>query len=188
MEEPALTEAVQTDLPSPKPRWRKRLVLRFAVLVAAVSVLGAAYWFTRPPELVWWRSPYVGTSTRYVRTLIPTGWEVNGVKSDPSRRKSGGQSSYYTMVPVDNRPGVLRTLFPSIRNTDSFLFVMIDQDPEPRAMIRDTLLSEPSSHLYAVREVAHRTAGIYAEVRYKCDNDIAFHRTYRQICNSLRIE
>jgi ankyrin repeat protein len=40
MVEPALTEAVQTDLPSSKPNRRKRLALRFAVLVAAVSAPG----------------------------------------------------------------------------------------------------------------------------------------------------
>src|ERR1051326_6151807 len=44
MNEPALTEAVQADLPSPKPNRRRRTALRFAVLVVSVSVLGAGGW------------------------------------------------------------------------------------------------------------------------------------------------
>jgi hypothetical protein len=51
MNEPDLTEAVKTDLPSPKPKRRKRLALRFAVLVAAASALGAAC-------LIWPRTPF----------------------------------------------------------------------------------------------------------------------------------
>src|SRR5437899_1451559 len=39
MNEPALTEAVKTDLPSPKPNRRRRIALRFAALVVAVSGL-----------------------------------------------------------------------------------------------------------------------------------------------------
>src|SRR5258708_15282546 len=49
MNQPTLTEAVQTDLPSPKPNRQKarkgpllgRLALRFAALVVAVSALGS---------------------------------------------------------------------------------------------------------------------------------------------------
>src|SRR2546423_15612985 len=63
-------------LPSPKPSRRRRLALRFAVLVAAVSVLGAVYWFTRPPELIWWTSPEIGMTRLHLRMLIPNGWEV----------------------------------------------------------------------------------------------------------------
>src|SRR5258708_19225276 len=65
------TSAPMNALPSRKPNRRRRLALRFAVLVAAISALGAAYWFTRRPELVWWRSPEIDYSSRHVRILAP---------------------------------------------------------------------------------------------------------------------
>src|SRR6266852_4708744 len=108
MKEPALTEAVKTDLPSPKPNRRKRLALRFAVLVAAVSALGSAYWFTRPPELVWWRSPEIDKSGRRARVLVPNTWAWSGeieVIREP-------ESCCYEIVPTDRRPRFIRMIFP----------------------------------------------------------------------------
>src|SRR5690349_18639303 len=102
MNEPTHTEAVQTDLSSRPPSRRKRpygrpllgrLALRFAVLVAAVSVLGAAYWFTRPQELVWWRSPPWGKQGRHVRGLIPLGWEWD--KSQSSQIKNSNMEALF---------------------------------------------------------------------------------------------
>src|SRR5258707_2813632 len=83
MNNPALTEDVKTAPPSPKLNRRKRpygrpllgrLALRFAALVVAVSALGAAYWFTRPPELVWWTSDPIKGFDHRLRLLIPNGW------------------------------------------------------------------------------------------------------------------
>jgi hypothetical protein len=88
MVETAPNEAVKTDLPSPKPNRRKRTALRFAVLVVGVSALGAAYWFTRPLELVWWRSEPIGRSGRHVSVLIPNGWAATG-DPVPGYRDSG---------------------------------------------------------------------------------------------------
>src|SRR5258708_21284057 len=90
MSEVAFTEAVQTALPPPKPNRRRRpygrpllgrLALRFAALVAAVSALGAAYWFTRPPELVWWRSQAIGKRGFHVKAQIPGEWRVQKVEN-----------------------------------------------------------------------------------------------------------
>src|SRR5258706_4128855 len=111
MNEPALTEAVKTDLPSPKPNRRRRLVLRFAALVAAVSALGAAYWFTRPPELVWWRSPAFGANARHIRLLVPRGWVP---ENDPTVLLFGEPSPDFTfqLGPTDLRPEFLKRVFP----------------------------------------------------------------------------
>src|SRR6266849_1207673 len=106
MNEPALTEAVKTDLPSPKPNRRKRLALRFAVLVVAVSTLGAAYWFTRPPELVWWRSPGIGKTGLHLRCLVPLHWQR------VSRDRMGQNFAIFNFVPVDKRPRVIRLIVP----------------------------------------------------------------------------
>src|SRR5947208_14806305 len=69
------TSSSMIALSSPKPKRLRRLALRFVLVVAAVSVLGSAYWFTRPPEMIWWRSPEIGKTGLYVHLLIPSGWE-----------------------------------------------------------------------------------------------------------------
>src|SRR6266481_1974081 len=107
MNEPALTKAVQADRPSPRPNRRKRLALRFAALVVAVCVLGAAYWFTRPPELVWWRSPAIGDSHRHVRVQVPAGWVAFWARSETESRTKGEWSYGCNFWPVDRRPGFL---------------------------------------------------------------------------------
>jgi hypothetical protein len=79
MNQPALTEAVKTDLTSPKQNRRRRLALRFAVLVVAVSALGAAYWFTRPPELVWYISPTLDPKGTRLEFRLPRGWRLDRI-------------------------------------------------------------------------------------------------------------
>src|SRR5258708_7764904 len=109
MNEPALTEAVKTALPSPKPNRRRRLALRFAVLVVAVSVLGAAYSLTRPPELVWWRSPEIRKSGKHVYVLVPWGWEWDKPTDYGGRSEYGWVANWATRL-VDRRPRFVRFL------------------------------------------------------------------------------
>src|ERR1700747_1731796 len=111
MNEPAHTEAVQTDLPSPKPNRRRRLALRFAVLVVAISVLGAAYWFTRPPELVWWTSPPLGDSRLRAHMRTPIGWEEEP-SNNAMKEPSGLWSTTWKLMPVDHTPALLKRFFP----------------------------------------------------------------------------
>src|SRR5258705_12871702 len=104
MNEPTHTEAMKTDLPSPKPNRRKQLVLRFAVLVAAVSVLGAAYWFTRPPELVWWRSPTIVDTQLNARILMPQGWGLEEVGFQQEVFNEPGRRFEICLKPIDKMP------------------------------------------------------------------------------------
>src|ERR1043165_9164146 len=120
MDEVAPSGAVQTDLPSPKRNRRKRLALRFAVLVAAVSVLGAAYWFTRPPELVWWRSPTIGKTGLHLRALIPSGWETD------AEDNISDNSAQFTFRPVDKRPFLVSRLLGS---REERAWMTVDLDP-----------------------------------------------------------
>src|SRR6266852_7895174 len=110
MKEPALTETVKTDLPSPKPNRRKRLALRFAVLVTAVSVVGAAYWFTRPPELVWWTTPPLGPlGKNRASVLIPRHWKPGPIIASAISEE---KLCAFTLRPVDDRPDMLKWLLP----------------------------------------------------------------------------
>src|SRR5258708_2203136 len=99
-------------LPSPKPNRRKRpygrpllgrLALRFAVLVAAASVLYAAYWFTRPPELVWSKRVPFDDRGHYVRFLIPFGWE--------KQKTWGAPDTICYFRVTDSTPALIRGLF-----------------------------------------------------------------------------
>src|ERR1044071_2997000 len=111
MNEPAHTEAVQTDLPSPKPIRRKRpygrpllgrLTPRFAVLVVAVSALCADFWFTIPAELVWWTSRQVGSTGLHVKALIPSSWELVDA-SNWGTDLTGTSLFIYQAYPIDAR-------------------------------------------------------------------------------------
>src|SRR2546425_13102866 len=95
------------DLPSPKTDRRKRLGLRFTVLVLAVAILGAAYLFTRTPELVWWTSPPLGDSGHHVRVLVPQGWKTIS-PIDPGTETVTEWRNYWRLVPIDTRPAFLR--------------------------------------------------------------------------------
>lgn len=164
-------------LPSPEPNRRKRLALRFAALVAAVSVLGAAYWLTRPPELVWWRSPPLSNTGRNrISVLVPTGWDFTLSSYD-------GGSGWYEVEPVDQRPRLLSRLFPHAREKADIV-VYINQTA-------DELIVHSSPDLIQrrrSRSVHSPDKRVYAFLIYTRSNLPAFNRTYRQICNSLTIE
>jgi hypothetical protein len=184
MNEPTITEAVQTDLPSPKPNCRRRLALRFAVLVVAVSALGAAYWLMRPPELVWWRSPELGSSGRHVRLLLPAGWELRpAVESDPI-------CPSFSFMAVDRLPAWIKWIGP-IKKEDTELRLNIglcekfSSDWRPPSNIT---LSRRGGTNFARRAACSWDGQIRPDIIYYRVNTRAFNRTYRRICNSLRIE
>src|SRR5439155_2067858 len=106
------TSSPMNALPSPKPNRRKRLALRFAALVAAISVLGAAYWFTRPPELVWYTSPPLGEAGYRLKVRVPFGWKV--YPSSTTIRTIGAQEQAgCTLIPADTLPRFLHRFIPN---------------------------------------------------------------------------
>jgi hypothetical protein len=187
MNEPALSEAIKTDLPSPKANRRKRLALRFAVLVVAVSALGAAYRFTRPPELVWWRSPEIGHSGRRVSTLIPGGWRQSQPPIAPAVSQEQYQAWYF-FRPAEHWPGFLRRLF-SLQIEVGVIEIIIDQPPTTKRDLEPEVVREDDRGMsQATRELVDVRSNIFAEIQFSSTNLPAFNRTYRQICNSLTIE
>ena len=181
------------DTKSDKPgQVRRRLALRLLVAIVAISALGAAYWFTRPPELVWWKSPAIGKSKRHVRVLIPRGWNLippddyfGDTKSNPLLN--------YNLVPSDDRPKLLGMILP-YDDEEAIEMVSIQlESPEhvrgwshlTNGILRshDGLVKEG-----ATKYVISRDETVIANVNYYRNNRPAFNRTYRQICNSLTIE
>jgi hypothetical protein len=186
MEETAVTGAVKTDLTYPKPNRRRRLVLQFAALVVAVSALGAAYWFTRPPELVWWRSPVHSDRGIRVRVLTPCGWRFEDLGSSDDGM---GMETQYVFTPVDERPAVLRWFLPQkCDNAQLTVFVTNGYKPGGEEVYHDTQLYDYEGTNSARKDVLALSKSGKATVVYFNDNLSAFNRTYRQICNSLRIE
>src|SRR5258708_3349014 len=169
-------------LPSPKPKRQKRLALRFAVLVAAASVLGATYWFTRPSDLVWWRSPAFGKSGRHLRVLVPAGWQVD--------LTLGGYAPPYCLLgPVDGRPWILRRLLPAGEEPSYMLTFFQETDPgQTRFKGRVFKFVTAAKQWQAERRVEVGEGKIRAGVTYVRTNRWAFDRTQSKICNSLTIE
>jgi hypothetical protein len=191
MNEPTLTEAVKTDLPSPKPNRRKRLAVRLAVLVGAVSVLGAAYWFTRPPELVWWWSPEIWDTNVRVYVLVPQGWEEEP-SSNASISPERTWSASYKLASADRRPELIKRIFPRTQETTSLIIRVYRRSADTTDMrdtgIRKTIDPRPFHASEAVRVIISPDAKTDVTVEYVRSNLPAFNRTYRQICNSLRID
>ena len=161
--------------------------LRFAALVVAVSALGAAYWFTRPPELVWWRSPPIGKTAMRVCALVPKGWEVRTQFGSASERLQ--LDAEISDGPLyDTRPVIMRTLLPR-RWVPSNIHVTVEKNlyKRPRSSTAIHTQDEPGVFT-AFRYIDSGDLGAYACIAYNTPNLSDFNRTYRQICNSLRIE
>jgi hypothetical protein len=186
MNESALTEAVKTDLPSAKPNRLRRLALRIAALVLTVSGLGSAYWFTRPPELAWWKSPQIGRGGRYVSLEVPSGWSLN----EPTEvtDESGTSSLDFKFAPRNPAPLFIRWAFREHAETAG-LAMNVCYNPK-RELTREEIM--PPSCLYIqhsiVTGLTSQNGKIHVSVGYWRSIPSAFNRTYRQICNSLTIE
>src|SRR5258708_6557055 len=115
-------------LTSPKPIRRKGLAMRFAALVVAVSVLGAAPCTARPSELVWWRSPVIGKTGHRLRILIPRGWRIDPSKTQ-TRNKSAGFLVGYAIHPVDWRINPALTIHQREAN-DGDMSIAVVQSPD----------------------------------------------------------
>jgi hypothetical protein len=189
MNEPALTEAVKTDLPSPKPNRRRRLAVRFAALVVAVSVLGAAYLFTRRPELVWWSSPLIGKTGLRVRALLPVDYKVT-VSNYGSAVTDSDLSLHYSFIYSDHMPRILRRILaqhPDLPRVSILIFHSQTELPRhgEKGIYRRDELGRPH---YANQIVLSHDGRTIAGLHYERTSLPAFNGTYRQICNSLRIE
>ena len=189
MNEPTLTEDVKTDRPSRKPNRRKRFALRFSVLVVAVAALGAAYWFTRPPELVWWRSSKLDNTGRRVHVLVPAGWV-------PESKRISSYSARYEIQevdfhPVDRRPAWLKSIIRYNADSRNEQIVMILRSSEfGRGFLQVGREKALVSHRIkrSHRMVISRDRALTALVQITT----VLHRGHlisqSQICNSLKIE
>jgi hypothetical protein len=172
-----------------KPTRRKRVAVRFAALVVAVSALGAAYWFTRPPELVWWRSNEVGDPSIHAKLLIPQGWKALTLHTETAAGTKGWYA-IFEVRPLDQTPSMLRWLGFHMKE-QAWLSVVVGRSStgrwsqEPGNAVHRA--DNPGSHsAYQYFSTEHHNS--FGMVTYSRSNLAAFNCTYRQICNSLRIE
>jgi hypothetical protein len=177
------------------------MALRFAVIVAGVSALGAAYWFTRPPELVWWRSPKLALNGPHIRLLVPAGWTADDsdLKPGPSGRTILDATKVVTIEPP-KRGGVrwLRWMLPAPEEYAKVELLIGLRAVRFREMpglgpenydgkTHIYICSDPTVHSCG-RGLFSSDSEWAALVAYDRSDESAFNRTYRQICNSLRIE
>jgi hypothetical protein len=174
----------------------KRKLLMFASTVAACAVLFAAYWFTRPPELVWWTSPEIANTGRHIRVKLPDGWELEEQKFlDVKTVPVYGLYVRISFCARDGRPKFLRRLFPLRTEKTAYMKVSVfaggnSARYEGRKSPIETGIADDNTgewH-YAGITVNGDGENISADVHYARQNLSAFKRTYKQICDSLTIE
>src|SRR5262249_29678225 len=103
--------------PLPKPT-RRRKWLRWLALPAAAVILALAYYLTRPPELVWWRSPLPGNTALRVKFRYPSSWLVQ--KSSPKQPAEDAQfAAEFVVAPDYALPEVIRWFWPDPPDKDS---------------------------------------------------------------------
>jgi hypothetical protein len=167
---------------------RKRLVPRCAALVVAVSALAAAYWFSGPPDLVWWTSPESDNGGRHVRVLAPRGLVAS---SAASAIGVDHRMVLYEFQPVDTRPRYLRWLLPFDYDQHTGLAILVTQYRDSRARmrrpLRDVTMPQTAPTL-ASRSVISGDQNLSATAFCFRTNLRAFDGKRKQICNSLRIE
>lgn len=193
-------------IPSPKPNRLKRTALRLAVPFAAASVLFAAYWFTRPPELVWWTSPQLCTDSwskepiskngPVVHVLIPNGWEAEGPVVSGSS-SIGLVQNRFNFSEVDRRPWLLQTVLPPVQNKVqgpilsfdlNWFTVKSNFNKYSGVPISSIVRHDPGGICRVEHYVVSAKRSLTVCVRYS-DPDIATaERNVNRICKSLRIE
>src|SRR5262245_46331700 len=94
--------------PLPKPR-RRRKWLRWLAVPAAAAILALLYYLTRPPELVWWRSPALDQAGHFAKVLIRRGWENDQMFADANTNEFHILASFKWS---DKRPMLIRKIIP----------------------------------------------------------------------------
>jgi hypothetical protein len=173
------------------PPKRKRLALRLAGIAVGIAVLAVVYQLTRPQELVWWTTDSIGHAKCHFSILVPAGWEVQQpyVPRYPGTAKL---SAYYQLLPVDRTPKYLQWLVHP-ENEAASLFISLEQYPNemdwpalgPTDVVGPTTPEEPWK---AKRYMRFREKRLWVSALYSRKDKSAFNRTYKQICNSLKIE
>jgi hypothetical protein len=101
-------------------------------------------------------------------------------------------SAAYTISPSDRRPRLLRWLLP-YHQEEAEIYVFAAIWPKVHENERgfrgyDVFRMDAKGSQYAFRGVLSPNKRIFGEIRYKSSSLPAFSHTYRQICDSLRIE
>ncbi len=134
----------------------------------------------------------MGDTRLTARILIPQGWKVD--KVIPRQPAQDAQwASDFAIKPVDNCPEILRYFWPAAPIQDSVQVYLEKAQPGHVWRLSDGLKMEQTYEIdpdgpNASRRVFLRQSEFMVSVNYHRSDSAAFKRTYRQICNSLRIE
>ncbi len=157
--------------------------------LAVIAAIAATYRLTRPPALVWWTSPAMGSSGKHARMLIPEGWELY-MSFDSGMDSSW--SAEYNFRPGNVLTSVLEWLLHTRRDSSSMRIEIVTYGTQQQTLAHintDTMVIGAAPNQHRARRLAvARDRRAYADLTYERSNLTAFTRTYRQICNSLRIE
>jgi hypothetical protein len=180
----------------PRANRLRRLALRFLVFVCAAGSVAAAYLLMRPPDLVPWIRPQIGDTRNHLAMLVPSGWEVQPHAYLQKYSLPAGRYhwSYYVwrVKPVNRMPRLLRFVFGN-RTEDAELNINCYQFLREipvwgKKQIGMERRDDRSVGHQAYHVELFRDAKIGVGVVYRRSDLQSFNRTYKQICNSLRVE
>jgi hypothetical protein len=179
-----------------KPVNRRRRIGIWITGLAAIAAIAAAYLLTRPPPLIWWTSAPIGGSRLHLRVMVPNGWALFASPENPSiaNAQPGHRPEWaywYQLTPVDRTPAFLRWIFP--RKPEIADLTIIYGQPKNKdfewALYRPGIERfESPPHHFSIKYALRREADIWAMVEYRRTDLHAFNATYKQICDSVRIE
>ncbi len=177
-------------LPTPKSIRRQWLILRIMPVLALALVFSLANRFSQPSNLEWWTSPEFGSSRHRVRLLIPHGWEVS------TRVTVSGSGDLwqqlYEIVPKDNRPTLLRRLFP---NMGPLGHLALEAGTKPSAAIKSiSIMYLPGAQILNAHDnppeksIDDIRTNTWAKIYFMQPKRRGINATYMAICNSLKLE
>lgn len=161
--------------------------MRWVVAPISVVALALLYQLTRPPELEWWTSPPIGRTGLHLRMLIPNGWEVEPGWRD-GRKLSAAPINSYAISASEREPSIVRWILRTRK--DGVLGVSIpetqlDTNPWGEEMMSVT---DMRYCFRASRVAAFKNWRIAVQMDYYRNDRKTFNRTYKRICDSLKIE
>ncbi len=157
--------------------------------LAVIAAIAATYQLTRPPELVWWTSPPLVKTGRRVAFLVPGDWVREPL--DPSQAYPGGYvDCVHVFAYADRRPALLRRLFPKNSEYGTVsVRISYQSFSDSEASVISHLYDNGARTLQMMERTLERhDFSTWASISYARSDKAAFDRTYKQICNSLRIE
>lgn len=168
---------------------RPRCCLGLIVIAAVICATVIGYWVVLPRGLTPWTSPAIRGADKHVKVLIPAGWELE--RPAEYREEHGAAITFYVLSQPDHTPEFVRMAFPPHRESASIAIKIVralKDAPLRRPQESGVILTDLKLIREAERYVMTPDRRILAHVLYLRGNVDEFDKTYKKICESLKVE